>query len=89
MSKHQEIKKRVLEEATYVIKTNSTVRATAKQFQVSKSTVHLDITVRLFYINPELFKKVNEILQKHTDECHIRGGNATREKYLKLRNSKQ
>ena len=66
----------------YIVKHNSTVRAAAKANCVSKSTVHSDVTKRLKKIDGELYLKVREILNKNKDERHIRGGLATREKYL-------
>lgn len=65
----------------YIIDTGATVRATAKVFKISKSTVHKDVTERLLRINRELHKQVNEVLQKNKNERHIRGGLATRRKY--------
>ena len=71
--------------ATYLIENNSTVRKVAKQFGISKSTVHKDITENLKSINPTLYKQVKEILKKNKNERHIRGGEATKQKYLKIR----
>ncbi len=65
----------------YIWQTKATVRAAAKKFGISKSTVHTDITVRLRRIDPELFSKVREVLDINKEERHIRGGIATREKY--------
>lgn len=65
----------------YIIDTGATVRATAKVFRISKSTVHKDVTERLYNINRELHKKVDAVLQKNKSERHIRGGIATRKKY--------
>lgn len=65
----------------YIIDTGATVRATAKVFKISKSTVHKDVTERLLHINRDLYKQVNEVLQKNKSERHIRGGLATRRKY--------
>lgn len=65
----------------YIIDTGATVRATAKVFKISKSTVHKDVTERLLHINRELYKQVNAVLQKNKSERHIRGGLATRRKY--------
>lgn len=65
----------------YIIDTGATVRATAKVFKISKSTVHKDVTERLLHINRNLYKQVNEVLQKNKSERHIRGGLATRKKY--------
>lgn len=69
--------------AEYVINTGSTVRAAAIRFGISKSTIHKDITQRLKYINPGLYAEVKEILEKNKSERHLRGGEATRQKYLK------
>lgn len=78
--------KRVIDEANYIIKTESTVREMSKVFNVSKSTVHKDLHERLIDINLELYSKVEKILKYHTDIRHIRGGNSTKEKYLNLNN---
>ncbi len=69
--------------AEYVIDTGATVRATAAHFGVSKSTVHKDLTYKLKYVNPSLYHAVKEILARNKSERHIRGGEATRIKYLK------
>ena len=79
----REIRERVAEEGLYIAETGATVRATAKVFHFSKSTVHKDVTERLFYIDRALFNRVKKVLRKNLDERHIRGGLATREKYLK------
>lgn len=76
------IEERVLALAEYIISTNSTVRAAAKKFKVSKSTVHKDVTERLHEINPSLAAQVKSILDINKAERHIRGGLATREKYI-------
>lgn len=76
------IEERALELAQYIIDTNATVRATAKKFRVSKSTVHKDITERLHEINPGLAAEVKAVLDSNKAERHIRGGMATKEKYL-------
>ncbi len=65
----------------YIIDTGATVRATAKVFKISKSTVHKDVTERLFNVNRELYRQVDAVLQKNKSERHIRGGLATRKKY--------
>ena len=65
----------------YIIDTGATVRAAAKVFKISKSTVHKDVTDRLFHINRELYKQVKAVLEKNKSERHIRGGLATRRKY--------
>ena len=75
------IEERVLELAHYIISTNSTVRAAARKFRVSKSTVHKDVTERLLEINPGLAKEVKDVLENNKAERHLRGGMATKEKY--------
>ena len=65
----------------YIIDNGATVRATAKVFKISKSTVHKDVTERLYNINRELYRQVDTVLQKNKSERHIRGGQATRAKY--------
>ncbi|MBE6020902.1 MAG: sporulation transcriptional regulator SpoIIID [Clostridiales bacterium] len=77
------IEERALELANYILETRATVRAAAKKFGVSKSTVHQDITSRLAEINPGLAAEVKEVLDDNKAERHIRGGNATKEKYKK------
>ena len=67
--------------AQYIIDHKATVRSTAKEFGISKSTVHTDVTERLKKINPQLFTKVKEILDINKRERHIRVGLATRKKY--------
>ena len=75
------IEERVLELAQYIIDTKSTVRAAAKKFRVSKSTVHKDVTERLLEINPGLASEVKDVLENNKAERHLRGGMATKEKY--------
>lgn len=75
------IEERVLEVAKYIIDSKSTIRRTAKQFGVSKSTIHKDITERLPKINPQIANKAKEILEYNKAERHIRGGKATKMKY--------
>ncbi|MBQ7124665.1 MAG: sporulation transcriptional regulator SpoIIID [Oscillospiraceae bacterium] len=71
--------------AEYIIENGATVRKAAKEFGVSKSTVHKDVSQRLSRINPSLYKEVKAVLEKNKMERHIRGGKATKEKYAKLR----
>lgn len=75
------IEERVMELARYILETNATVRAAAKKFRVSKSTVHKDITERLLEINPGLAHDVKTVLDNNKAERHIRGGLATQKKY--------
>jgi putative DeoR family transcriptional regulator (stage III sporulation protein D) len=70
--------------AEYVIDTGATVRAAAHYFGISKSTVHKDLSQKLRYFNPALYNNVKEILEYNKSERHLRGGEATRQKYLKI-----
>ena len=76
------IEERAVDIANYIIDCNATVRQTAKAFGVSKSTVHKDVTDRLMQINPTLAKQARKVLDVNKSERHIRGGMATKEKYL-------
>ena len=78
------IEQRVVEFENYIIETNATVRQTAKQFGISKSTVHKDVTDRLSRINPSLAASTRKVLDTNKSERHIRGGLATKEKYSHL-----
>jgi putative DeoR family transcriptional regulator (stage III sporulation protein D) len=77
------IEERACDLAAYIIESRATVRAAAKRFGISKSTVHKDISTRLEDINRPLYLRVKEILEFNKAERHIRGGMATREKYKK------
>ena len=79
------IEERVCELAAYIIEHHATVRDAAKQFGISKSTVHKDITYRLKRQNYLMYEHVSEILRTNKMERHIRGGLATREKYREKR----
>ncbi len=68
--------------AEYVIETGATVRGAATHFGVSKSTVHKDLTHKLKYINPSLYRSVKDVLDLNKAQRHLRGGEATRRKYL-------
>lgn len=83
------IDERVLKAAELIVQKKSTIREVAKILNVSKSTIHNDLTQRLKKINKIMFKQVREILEKNKAERHIRGGEATKKKYLnkKLLNS--
>ncbi|MDI3481309.1 MAG: putative DeoR family transcriptional regulator, stage sporulation protein [Tepidanaerobacteraceae bacterium] len=78
------MRERILNIAAYIIDTRATVRQAAKVFGVSKSTVHKDMTERLLEINPEKAKMVKQVLEFNKAERHIRGGKATKKKYLNL-----
>ena len=72
---------RCLELGEHIAKNSATIRATAKKFGVSKSTVHKDVSVRLKKLNPFLYRQVQKVLEVNKKECHIGGGIATRKKY--------
>ena len=76
------IEERAMEIARYIIDNNTTVRQAAIHFGISKSTVHKDVTERLVQVNPSLAAEARKVLDVNKSERHIRGGLATREKYL-------
>ena len=76
------IEERAVNIANYIIENNATVRQTAKKFGISKSTVHKDVTERLETINKTLARQARKVLDINKSERHIRGGLATKEKYL-------
>ena len=71
--------------AQYIIENNATVRQTAKKFNISKSTVHKDVSERLRMINEGLYESTKKVLEQNKSERHIRGGMATKSKYERLR----
>lgn len=77
-----DIHMRILAEGEYIAKTGSTVRAAAEHFGISKSGVHKDVTERLAEIDKGLYEEVRRVLDKNLAERHIRGGMATKRKYL-------
>lgn len=78
------IAQRAVELAQYIIGNNATVRKTAGVFNVSKSTVHKDVHERLKTINPALYKEAQRVLEVNKAERHLRGGMATKEKYMRM-----
>ena len=78
------IEERAIEVANFIINSNATVRETARRFGISKSTVHKDVTERLMKINPKLATAARRVLEVNKSERHIRGGLATKEKYMTL-----
>ncbi|HHY21627.1 MAG TPA: sporulation transcriptional regulator SpoIIID [Bacilli bacterium] len=80
---HDYIKERTIKIGRYIVETRKTVRTIAKEFGVSKSTVHKDLTERLPEINQELALEVKKILEYHKSIRHLRGGEATKVKYRK------
>ena len=81
------IEQRVCQLAVYMIETGATVRNAAKRFGISKSTVHKDLSQRLPQYNKTLYQQVRQVLNLNKAERHIRGGNATREKYKAKNNT--
>ena len=82
--KNDSIEKRVILLAHYIIDSKDTVRGAAKKFGVSKSTVHKDMSERLKEVSPSLYEEVRKVLDENKAERHIRGGMATKLKYIKL-----
>ena len=76
------IEQRVIKCAEYIVETGCTVRACSAHFCISKSTVHKDVSERLKYVDEELYEKTKKVLAVNLSERHVRGGEATREKYL-------
>ncbi len=81
----EDIISRATAEARYLIDTGATVREAAKAFDVSKSTLHKDVTERLKLISPKLHSEVRTVLDFNLSERHLRGGNATKLKYEKCK----
>lgn len=79
---------RAVQLGNYLIETRGTIRGCASHFGISKSTVHLDVSVRLKRQNKELYLKVKQLLSQNLSERHIRGGQSTKEKYLHLKKVK-
>jgi putative DeoR family transcriptional regulator (stage III sporulation protein D) len=77
------IKERCVILGRYLVETRSTVRAAANEFGISKSTVHKDVTQILKWVDIDLYCKVKEVLDVNKRERHLRGGEATRQKYVK------
>ena len=75
------LEERACDLAVYIIENRTTVRSAAKQFGVSKSSVHKDVTSRLYWIDRSLYEQVRTVLEENKRERHLRGGAATREKY--------
>lgn len=76
------IRKRAVKVGKYIVRTSATVRQTADVFGISKSTVHKDVSERLPRINKELAEEVNKVMLRNKAERHLRGGEATRQKYM-------
>lgn len=82
------IEERTVNIANYIVENKCTVRDAAKVFGISKSTVHKDVTERLETLNHCLYKQVKSVLNNNKQERHIRGGLATKQKYLNLKKQK-
>lgn len=78
------VEERAIELGEYIIENRATVRLTAKKFGISKSTVHKDVSQRLQNLSPSLYLEVKEVLEHNKAERHLRGGLATKNKYLKI-----
>ncbi|MCR5485574.1 MAG: sporulation transcriptional regulator SpoIIID [Clostridiales bacterium] len=78
------VEERAVDLGEYIVKNNTTVRAAAKKFGISKSTVHMDVSQRLKRLNPPLYTEVRKVLDTNKAQRHIRGGLATREKYKNM-----
>lgn len=83
------IEERAVAIAQYIVEHNATVRQAAAQFGVSKSTVHKDVTERLLRVQPSLAAQARKILDINKSERHIRGGMATKDKYLHERQKRE
>ena len=75
------VEERAIELGEYILQNNATVRAAAKRFHISKSTVHKDVAERLQTVNPQLYGQVRHVLEANKAQRHIRGGQATKRKY--------
>ena len=82
-----DLEERAIRLGEYIIENRTTVRDSARAFGVSKSTVHKDLTHRLPHINIGLYKEVREVLDVNKEERHLRGGEATKQKYMKRRDN--
>ena len=80
---NKSIIKRVNNIADYIINTKNTIRETAKIFKVSKSTVHKDLKERLYEIDKKKYYKIKEIMDEHIETRHIKGGESTRQLFLR------
>ena len=81
----EEVRLRVMQAAEHILETGATVRACAAKFGVSKTTIHKDMRDRLPRVDEQLCREVDEVLQKNLRERHLRGGDATKQKFQRLR----
>lgn len=82
------IERRVRDVAGYIAATGATVRSAAAEFSMSKSSIHKDMTERLKSVDPILYVKVRRVLDNNLEERHIRGGMATKRKYIDMKRLK-
>lgn len=76
------IEKRVLSVTDYIIENKATIREAAKVFGVSKATIQMDITIRIYELNPQKASEVEKVILSNKIQRHLRGGEATRRKFL-------
>ena len=79
------VEERAIKLGEHIVENKDTVRRTAMHFGICKSTVHKDVTDRLKQINPYLYREVGLILEQNKQERHMRGGEATKQKYLQMK----
>ena len=89
MRLNQAIEKRVIRLAEYIACHGATVRQTARVFGISKSTVHKDMETRLKCLSPALYAQVKEVFRRNKAERHLRGGEATRMRYARIRETNE
>lgn len=80
------VRERAVELGEFIVENKATVRAAAKRFGISKSTVHLDVSERLKRVSPSLYGEVRTVLEANKSQRHIRGGLATKIKYQNIKN---
>lgn len=78
------VEERAIELGEFIAQNKATVRLAAKKYGISKSTVHKDVSQRLYSLNPHLYAQVKAVLEHNKSERHLRGGEATKNKYLLL-----
>ena len=83
------LEERVIAEGEYILDSGGTVRSTAEKFGVSKSTVHKDLSQKLYHLDERLYKEVRKLLGDNLSARHIRGGEATRKKYKVIKDLSQ
>ena len=84
----ENMEERACELGNYIVEQKATVRAAAKRYGLSKSSVHKDVTTRLYVVNRSLYEQVRAVLEENKRERHLRGGLATREKYRRMHEQK-